>query len=127
MKLLTKEWVEKAEGDWQVAQREWQAKKPVYDAICFHCQQCVEKYLKALIQEQGGEPFKTHDLLLLFEQIKGKERLIDEPQKLTQLSAYAVNFRYPGEKALKKEAEEALKITKEIRVNIRKALGIRKK
>ena len=44
MKPSTVEWVEKAEGDWETAQRAYRArKKPVYDAACFHCQQCVEE------------------------------------------------------------------------------------
>lgn len=47
MKRETKEWVSKAEGDWRVAQREMAATDPVNDAVCFHAQQCVEKYLTA--------------------------------------------------------------------------------
>jgi HEPN domain-containing protein len=46
MKLLTAEWVQKAEGDFTVAQKMLRAcKNPVYDAVCFHAQQCAEKYL----------------------------------------------------------------------------------
>ena len=49
MKPLTREWVRKAEGDYATAAREMRARKsPNYDAACFHAQQCVEKYLKAL-------------------------------------------------------------------------------
>jgi hypothetical protein len=48
MKPLTQEWIEKAEGDFRTARRELQAKRlPNYDAVCFHAQQCAEKYLKA--------------------------------------------------------------------------------
>ncbi|MGD0093557.1 MAG: HEPN domain-containing protein, partial [Planctomycetota bacterium] len=63
MKPLTREWVKKAEGDFAVMQREARARgKPVYDVICFHAQQCAEKYLKARLQE-AVQPFsKTHDL-----------------------------------------------------------------
>jgi HEPN domain-containing protein len=52
MKPLTREWIEKAEGDFATASREMRARKfPNYDAACFHSQQCVEKYFKALLQE----------------------------------------------------------------------------
>ncbi|MEO0520366.1 MAG: HEPN domain-containing protein [Cyanobacteria bacterium P01_A01_bin.116] len=52
MKPITQEWVSKAEGDFLTAQRELQAEsKPNYDAVCFHSQQCIEKYLKACLQE----------------------------------------------------------------------------
>ena len=47
MKPLTHEWSQKAEGDYTVAATLWQAESAVYDAICFHAQQCIEKYLKA--------------------------------------------------------------------------------
>jgi HEPN domain-containing protein len=40
--------VTKAEGDFLTAGRELRARKsPNYDAVCFHAQQCAEKYLKA--------------------------------------------------------------------------------
>ncbi len=53
MKPLTREWVEKAEGDFATARRELRARKdPNYDAACFHAQQCAEKYLKACLQEE---------------------------------------------------------------------------
>ncbi len=52
MKLLTREWIDKAEGDFATASREIRVRKsPNYDAVCFHAQQCAEKYLKALLQE----------------------------------------------------------------------------
>lgn len=47
MKPITLEWVRKAEGDFITAERELSAHlNPNYDAVCFHAQQCVEKYLK---------------------------------------------------------------------------------
>jgi HEPN domain-containing protein len=54
MKASTLEWIEKAEGDWDMAQRAYRARKrPNYDAACFHTQQCAEKYLKARRNEAG--------------------------------------------------------------------------
>ena len=48
MKPITQEWIDKAEGDWATLMREYRARKnPNYDAVCFHAQQCAEKYLKA--------------------------------------------------------------------------------
>ncbi len=52
MKKFTKEWIKKADNDFLVAKRESGFDSPVYDAICFHCQQAVEKYLKAALQEK---------------------------------------------------------------------------
>jgi HEPN domain-containing protein len=36
--------------------------EPLYDLATFCCQQCSEKYLKALIEETGGVIPKTHSL-----------------------------------------------------------------
>lgn len=67
MKPRTMEWIEKAEGDLTIALREVNAPEPVWDGICFHAQQCAEKYLKALLEEQGIPFSKTHDLVYLLE------------------------------------------------------------
>ena len=66
MKELTAEWVSKADNDFEVARlARYRADVPISDAVCFHSQQCAEKYLKALLVA-GGHPFsKTHDLLVL--------------------------------------------------------------
>ncbi len=51
MNPLTQEWVNKGEGDFHTAERESRVTiAPNYDAICFHAQQCIEKYLKARLQ-----------------------------------------------------------------------------
>jgi hypothetical protein len=74
MKPLTREWIEKSEGDFATASRELKARKsPNYDAACFHAQQCVEKYFKALLQEFAIPFGKTHHLISLLELSIGVE------------------------------------------------------
>ena len=52
MSLLA-EWVDKAEADYQSAVALGRRRKaPLPDIVCYHCQQCVEKYLKA--RSEGG-------------------------------------------------------------------------
>lgn len=47
MNEVVGEWVAKAEGDFATAWRELAAtESPNYDAVCFHAQQCAEKYFK---------------------------------------------------------------------------------
>ena len=97
MKELTKEWINKAEGDFIVVNREYGAKNPVYDAVCFHAQQCVEKYMKAILQENIIEFGKVHDLDLLLEKCKHFVPLLEEHKvELIELSSFAVEIRYPG-------------------------------
>jgi len=48
MKRLTREWLDKAEDDFNVASSLSRSRKArVLDAICFHSQQCAEKLFKA--------------------------------------------------------------------------------
>ena len=49
MNPLTLEWEQKAEGDYAAAQWLQQATNLIHDAICFHAQQCIEKYLIRLL------------------------------------------------------------------------------
>ena len=43
-------WVEKAEHDLRNAEYVLTlAERRPFDTVCFHCQQCAEKYLKALL------------------------------------------------------------------------------
>ena len=122
---LTKEWVSKAEDDWKVAQREWNSPDPVYNAICFHCQQCIEKYEKAILQEEGQIPPKTPDLVALFNMIKVKDKLEIDKESLIRISAYATYFRYPrGVDATGDEAKEAIELAEKFRKLARKVLGI---
>ena len=40
---------------------------PNYDSACFHTQQCIEKYLKGILQSDDIPFAKTHDLCLLLD------------------------------------------------------------
>lgn len=127
MKLLTKNWVDKAEGDWKVALQQWKSPEPVYDAICFHCQQCMEKYLKAILVEEGKEVPKTHDLAVLVERLKKHKELVVEKNNFANVGGYAVEIRYPnGEVVLRQDAKEAVELTIRVRKKFRKALGLGK-
>jgi HEPN domain-containing protein len=126
MKQLTQEWIDKAEGDWHDAQRAYRARKhPNYDSACFHAQQCVEKYLKARLEEAGIAFTKTHDLPLLLT-LTGRV----EPQwaalqpQANALNSYAVDFRYPGKSATKANAKQAIADCREIRRAVRTAFGL---
>ena len=69
MNPLTREWVEKAEEDYATIEWLQQAPTPNYNLICFLIQQCVEKYLKAWLQEANIPFTRTHDLETLLDLI----------------------------------------------------------
>jgi HEPN domain-containing protein len=126
MKPLTHEWVEKAEGDFQVAAQIMRRRKErVYDAACFHAQQTVEKYFKARLCEAGVAFPKTHDLAVLLKLLLPLEPLwsVFLPQAQL-LEDYAVDFRYPGDTATLDEARQALRNCKSIRREVRSSLGL---
>ena len=112
MQPLTIEWVAKAEGDFATTMRELRARKlQNYDAVCFHAQQCVEKYFKAQLQELNIPFGKTHNLIALLELLLPDFPLWDSLRSdAAQLSSAAVEFRYPGETADKMDAVEAARI-----------------
>lgn len=126
MNPLVGEWVAKAEGDYASAQRDYRARKnPNYDAACFHAQQCVEKYLKGIMQGMEIAFPKTHDLSLLLDALLDVypqwESMRDELIMLTQ---YAVVFRYPGESATRAEARQAVQAATRLRTPLRAALRL---
>ena len=96
VKDLVNKWIKKAEKDLLTAERELSFEDPVTDSVCFHCQQTVEKYLKAfLVHHQIYFP-KTHrimDLLELCATIDSSFK--DELKDADSLTDYAVEIRYP--------------------------------
>ncbi|MEW5871722.1 MAG: HEPN domain-containing protein [Chloroflexota bacterium] len=126
MNPLTLEWVEKAEGDFQTAGREYRARKaPNYDAVCFHAQQAAEKYLKAVLQEHGDPIPRIHslaELLALISKIDSSFLLLQAD--LNVMEGYAVQFRYPGLSANKAEAKAARRASERVRAFVRNKLGL---
>ncbi|HPD18039.1 MAG TPA: HEPN domain-containing protein [Candidatus Goldiibacteriota bacterium] len=107
MKELTCEWINKAEEDYIIAIRESRTEPVIYNAVCFHCKQSVEKYLKAYLQEMNIEFEKTHDIGFLYEKVKDKlNELSDCKEDFDELSLWAVEIRCPGISAEKEDAKK---------------------
>ena len=126
MSPVTQEWVDKAEEDFNVALRESRARKfRSFNAVCFHAQQCVEKYLKARLQEAGTAFPKTHSLPMLLNLACVLEPLWSalHPQA-ARLNVFAVAYRYPGTNATKVEAKQALADCRLVRREARVSLGL---
>ncbi len=128
MNPIVNEWVAKGEADYASALRELRARKnPNYDSACFHAQQCVEKYLKGIMQARTIFFGKTHDLCVLLDSCLEKYALWESFRPdFKMLTQYAVLFRYPGESATKAEAREAVLAAAKLREEFQSALkGIR--
>jgi HEPN domain-containing protein len=128
MTPLAAEWVAKAEGDYATARRELKARKqPNFDAVCFHAQQCAEKYLKALLQERRLSIPRTHNLEALAKPLLTEHASLKTlATSFRTLGAYAVETRYPGKSADHALAGEALGLCVKIRRACRRALKAQK-
>lgn len=71
------------------------------EVICFHCQQAVEKLLKAILVLHSVAPPRTHDLDSLCALCAEHGTDVSDMQDdCTLLAAYAVQSRYPIEQQL---------------------------
>ena len=125
MKPETIEWIDKAEGDWKVAQREMRAADPVWNVASFLAQQCAEKYLKAFLEEHNIAFGKTHDLVVLLNSSGGLlPELNSQRQSLAHLSTFGIATRYPGAQADRQAAEDSMKTAESVRTVLRAKLQL---
>ncbi len=107
---IVNRWLRKADSDFKAVKQLLTFEDALIDVISFHCQQAVEKYLKAYLTWVDIRAKKTHDLETLLnmciENDKEFEQL--EKEKIARLSLYAVTVRYPEEflKLTTKEVNE---------------------
>lgn len=127
MNPLTLEWIEKAEEDYSVAQLIHQSSNQLHNSICFHVQQCIEKYLKAWLQEVNIRAPRTHNLVELLDVIV--QTLPDwshwQPD-LKRIAGYAVDPRYPGDSRTADDTQHAMHICDEVRQAVRTRLKLPK-
>jgi HEPN domain-containing protein len=116
------QWVQRAESDLRNAEHTLTMGEDCpYDTVCFHAQQCAEKYLKALLTFLSIDFPKIHDIAELSALLPTHLRpslSIEEQERLTY---YAVEARYPGvwEPITRTEAEEAVAIAHRVREAVR--------
>jgi HEPN domain-containing protein len=125
MTRVTAQWVRKAESDYLVAKKIAHGREPHHDEVCFHSQQCAEKYLNGLLVELGRPVPRTHileDLVTLLLPFFASLRSLVRGARF--LSWFAVATRYPGKDATKRQATSALRWAGKIRGTARTLLKI---
>lgn len=109
-------WLDRARSNLSLAK----VSKPddcLWEDLCFHAQQAVEKALKALLISQGI-PFRfVHDINELL--LPLQERGIRLPEPLTEavtLTGFAVMTRYPGtyEPVTEEEYQQAVRLAEAV-------------
>jgi len=105
MKKLTREWIAKAEADFEAVEGLLSLDAPLPGPICYHCWQCAEKYLKAYLIEHSVKFPRTHDLQELQQlAINIGPDFESLAKDLYLITDYAVDVRYPGRNPTLEEA-----------------------
>ena len=122
---VIKEWVGKAESDYLAATHLFAMENATtYDAVCFHAQQCVEKYLKSILVDHSLPVPKTHDIEKLFGLLPDPLTVRLTPEQMQWLTAFATDSRYPGDwdPIDTQKAAEAVNMARGVREAVRNVL-----
>lgn len=117
---LVRGWFEKAENDLKVAETLMAGDGP-YDAVCFHSQQLVEKYLKGFLCSREHAFAYTHDIEKLAQCCFAIEPRLDvRSPHVFMLTRYAAELRYsPSFWPQSDEAARALASARQVRQTVR--------
>jgi len=122
---LVRQWIAKAQEDIQAVDSllRFPEECPA-GVVCFHSQQCIEKYVKALLVLHSIPFPKTHDLIDLLRLVPMKARPALPQTDLALLNRYAVESRYPGDWGVitTEEALEAAAVARRLREAIQRIL-----
>jgi len=125
MKKQVESWIHFAEKDLEAAEAMLKDYNHLTNIIVFHCQQSVEKYMKAFLIGNNVPLIKTHDLIKLNGMIKKIKELDIDKNKLTELNKVYTESRYPFNLGLLpdgmptvEQAKEFVEYAKEIKTII---------
>lgn len=111
-----KQWLFKANEDLLVVDKLTEFEIVATSSVCFHCQQAVEKFLKAFLIANGVDIKKTHNIEFLLSECSDIDKdFVDIDPK--ELSDFGVEARYPGDMYIpdKNETLEYKKLAFEIK------------
>jgi HEPN domain-containing protein len=121
---VVREWVAKAESDLLTATHTLKlGERCPTGAVCFHAQQCAEKYFKALLVADGKPPPKTHSIHLLMQSLPPPRRPALTAEDEETLTHHSVALRYPGvPDPTLAEARHAVALARRVPLEIRRLL-----
>ena len=95
---LARQWLDKAAADFDAAEQLSAQGGRFREIVAFHCQQAVEKFLKALLFQRLVEFPKTHDIAKLLDRVATVNADIAESLRGADvLTPFGVEARYPGD------------------------------
>lgn len=96
MKTTSEQWLAAAEDDLRVIAR-IAADPRLTHMVAFHCQQCIEKTLKAVIEEYAMGHVRIHNLIRLFEIVKPQVAFDIDVVLIETLDKLYIDARYPAD------------------------------
>jgi len=95
-KTYIKQWLLKANEDLLVVDKLTETEIIATSSVCFHCQQAVEKFLKAFLISKGVNITKTHNIEFLLAECSefDSDFTAIDPKNL---SDFGIDARYPGD------------------------------
>ncbi|MCH8295741.1 HEPN domain-containing protein [Candidatus Poribacteria bacterium] len=121
------EWLRKGDNDLRAAGAILLLEDAPFDVVCFHTQQCVEKYLKGFLTFYQKEVRRTHDLVSLLGECNQIDSSFAEWEEVCeQLTSYAIEARYPAEfsEYSVEEAEDAVSSATRFKAFVRDKISI---
>ena len=123
----TRQWVRKADDDLEAGRLLMRSERPINWVVCFHMQQCVEKYLKAFLVFHGREHPRTHNIPALVTLCAEIDRSFNDLKDwgVRRLTRYATVLRYGEESYIpdRGEAEQAVELAGRVRAFVREKLA----
>jgi HEPN domain-containing protein len=119
-------WIRRAEDELETGKILMRSERPISWVICFHMQQCVEKYLKAFLIFHGREHPRTHSIPALVELCAQLAPSFYELKEwgVRELTRYATALRY-GEEPYAPDEEEtqrAIAVAERVQAFVREKL-----
>jgi HEPN domain-containing protein len=121
------EWIDKADHDLGSAKLIFLHIPEYFDTIAFHCQQAVEKYLKAILIFYDIQFERSHNLIYLLDLLSTQIEISEsDTGKAILLNGFSVQIRYPDKTTFlsKEELEISLNIAQDFRAFALERIGI---
>lgn len=123
-----KEWINKADHDLGSAKLIFLHIPDYFDTIAFHCQQAVEKYIKAILVYCEIDFQRSHNLIYLLDLLTKKIEISEERyDKAILLNGFSVQIRYPDKTIYlsNEELAAAIEIAQDFRAYAVELIGIK--
>lgn len=124
-KDILEQWVQKASHDLIAAKILIDTSPVILDIACFHCQQSIEKYLKAFLIYHNHEFEYTHNLDYLANECAEFDNDFKDLD-MKNMNVYAVRARYPHDYVAPElsEAKEYYQIALSVKALVLKKINI---